>query len=362
MRKTSDSMEKDSATARPDSRPNPNRAPEDDPEQDPDIPPDPDTDPGPPATAVGVRRYLHWKSTRKGAWWFSKAVYRATERFLMDDGLYMASALAFSLVLAIFPFIIFVTALAGFIGGPQLAGWLTNALFETMPDRVAQALEPEIWNVLIRDAGGGLLTFSLLVMLISVSGAVETVRGGLNRAYGLPETRSLFRTRLESIVFVILTTIALTAIAFAAVVAPIAFATIPAFVPNAVDIYPTIEVLQEIELFRELFLAVVLSILLYALHLVLPDYEAKRPQIWPGILATLFLWWVAARAFSWYLASFANYAKIYAGLAGIVAALIFFYLASTILLFAGALNRAIFEAWQERRAERNAKAKAKAKA
>jgi len=321
------------------------------------VPPDPDLDPGPPATAAGVRRFLHWRGTRKGAWWLSKAIYRAAERFLMDDGLYMASALAFSLVLAIFPFIIFVTALAGFVGGPQLASWLTNALFETMPDRVAQALEPEIWNVLIRDAGGGLLTFSLLVMLISVSSAVETVRGGLNRAYGLPETRSVFRTRLESIAFVILTTVALTAIAFAAVIAPVAFAAIPSFVPNAVDLYPTISVLQDIELFREAFLAVVLAALLYALHLALPDFDDGRPQLWPGILATLVLWWLAARGFSWYLASFANYARVYAGLAGIVAVLIFFYLASVILLFAGAFNRALCEAWRARRAERAKRAK-----
>lgn len=301
-------------------------------------------DAGRPATAAGMRRYLHWKASRKDAWWISKVIYRAGERFLMDDGLYMASALAFSLVLAIFPFIIFMTALTGFLGGPRLAGWITRALFDALPDQVAQALEPEIWNVLIRDAGGGLLTFSLLVMLISVSGAVETVRGGLNRAYGLAETRSVFRTRIESILFVILTTVALTVVAFVAVVAPVSYAALLSFVPDAVDLHPTFDLL------RQVFLALILAALLFALHVLLPDYEKRHPPVWPGIVATLALWWLSARAFSWYLASFADYARVYAGLAGIVAALIFFYLASAILLFAGALNRAVQEGRRERAA------------
>ncbi len=300
-------------------------------------------DTGPPATAAGIRRFLHWKASRDG-WWLSRAIYRSAERFLIDDGLYMASALAFSLVLAIFPFIIFATALTGFFGGQNLAEWITNALFDALPDQVAEALEPEIWNVLIRDAGGGLLTFSLLVMLVSVSSAVETVRGGLNRAYGFTEPRSVIRTRLESIAFVILTTIALAVIAFAAVVAPLGYAAITAYMPELQNFHPNFELL------RQVFLTVVLAGFLYAIHLFLPAHEPRRPPLWPGILSTLALWWLSAHAFSWYLASFANYARVYAGLAGIVAALIFFYLTSVILLFAGALNREIHEGWRQRKA------------
>lgn len=312
---------------------------------DPDNPEVPDT--APPATAASVRRFLHSRAARQG-WWVTKAVYTAAERFLMDDGLYMASALAFSLLLAIFPFIIFVTALTGFIGGENLAAWLTNALFDTLPDRVAQALQPEVYNVLIRDAGGGLLTFSIAVVLISVSSAVETVRGGLNRAYGLSEPRSVIRTRIESIVFVILATAALVLVAFAAVVAPIGYSAIVAYFPDVEELHPNFELL------RQTALTVVLGLLVFSLHLLLPAHKSPRPALWPGIVTTMVLWWVGGRAFSWYLASFADYARIYAGLAGIVAAMIFFYLASTILLYAGALNRALHEGWSHQHAERKA--------
>jgi membrane protein len=300
---------------------------------------DPDADR--PATAAPVRRYLHIRAAKQG-WWFTRALYKAAERFLWDDGLYMASALAFSLLIAIFPFIIFLTAITGFVGGNRLAAWVTNALFDALPAQVAQALEPEVWNVLIRDAGGGLLTFSLVIMVISVSSAVETVRGGLNRAYGLPEDRSVIRTRIESIVFVILATIALIIVAFVGVVAPIAYSTLVAHVPEMQELNFNFEIV------RQSLLTGVLVLLLFAIHRLLPAHRPPRPALWPGILATLVLWWVGGKAFSWYLASFANYARVYAGLAGIIAALIFFYLASVILLYAGALNRAI----QERSAPR----------
>lgn len=298
--------------------------------------------PAPPEPSSPVRRFLHLRATSRRAWWLSKAVYAAIESFLMEDGLYMASALAFSLLLAIFPFVIFLTALTGFLGGEELSAWLTKELFEAFPDQVAATLQPEVERV-VRDAGGGLLTFGLAVTLISVSSAVETVRGGLNRAYRLTENRSVVRTRIESIAFVIVGTIVLVFVAFVAVVLPIAYRALALQTPDF-PIPPAV-----FAIVREAVLAVVLGALLYALHRLLPCHGRPRPALWPGILVTLALWGLGGRAFSWYLGSFADYARIYAGLAGIVAALIFFYVAAAILLFAGSFNRAIDDARVRRR-------------
>lgn len=299
------------------------------------------------ANAPVIRRALKLRAARKSAWWLSKAFYRGAERFIFDDGLYMASALAFAIILAIFPFIIFLTALAGVVGGEQLASLLRVQLFDVLPDQVAETLEPEIYNVLIRDPGGGILTFGLAFTVISVSSAIETVRGGLNRAYGVVETRNVVRTRLESILFVLLTTVALALVGLVSVVMPIIYNAIVAYVPEHIGYS---------ELVGRLRLAItgsVLAILLWALHRYLPAWRhGARPPLWPGIVVTLVLWYLGATLFSLYLQFFANYTRIYAGLAGIVAAMIFFYVASTILLFAGAFNRAIGEAWAKRKAER----------
>ncbi|ESR24166.1 YihY/virulence factor BrkB family protein [Lutibaculum baratangense] len=294
-------------------------------------------------TAPRLRKALRTRAA-KGAWWFSKAVYKAGERFIYDDGLYMASALAFSIILAIFPFIIFMTATVGFLGGEALAQLLTVHVFDVFPEEVASTLEPEIDNVL-RDATTGLVTFGLAVMLVSVSSAIETVRGGLNRAYGILEDRSVVRTRLESLLFIFVTTFALMLVALAAVVVPIVYNI-------ALPILPThLAYSDAVGRMRLAVTAAVLTLLLWALHRYLPDWKGPRPSVWPGILATLVLWYLAAKGFSLYLRFFGGYTRTYAGLAGIVAAMIFFYVASVILLFAGSLNRAFAEAWAKRRAE-----------
>ncbi len=63
-------------------------------------------------------------------------------------------------------------------------------------------------------------------------------------------------------------------------------------------------------------------------------------QIWPGLVLTLVLWTVAGSGFVWYLHRVADYSATYAGLAGIMTALIFLYLMAVILLFGAEYNSA----------------------
>jgi len=52
-------------------------------------------------------------------------------------------------------------------------------------------------------------------------------------------------------------------------------------------------------------------------------------------------WMVIATSFEWYILNFANYRSYYAGLASVIAALYFSYLAALVLIFGGEVNRAI---------------------
>lgn len=282
-----------------------------------------------------LARALKPRGVGRAGWRATVVLYRAVDRFLAEDGLYMASALAFTLVLAIFPFILLLTAVAGFIGDRQLATFLATTMFNVLPPQVANALEPEIWNVLIRDRGGGIVLFSLVIILGSVTSAVETIRGGLNRAYNTRETRSILRTAPESVLFVVLATIALLIVAFMAVIFPVAYSFIEAHLPNVPETFDLLEAI------REVVVTAVLAFMLWGFHRWLPAHGRDRPALWPGILCTLVLWYMAGMGFNWYMSGFADYSRYYAGLAGIVAALLFFYISAVILLFAGALNRTI---------------------
>ncbi len=87
--------------------------------------------------------------------------------------------------------------------------------------------------------------------------------------------------------------------------------------------------------------ATILVVALFAAHVLLPARRTRFSNIWPGVVVTAIAWTLLAAAFSFYLRSFGTYASYYAGMAGIIAALYFMYLAALVLIFGGELNRAL---------------------
>ena len=142
-------------------------------------------------------------------------------RFVADDGWAIASHIALSGLMALFPFLIVVTALAGFFfGSKDLADEAAKILLETWPQQVAGPLSLDIHGVLT-SLRGGALTFGVIFAVYFASSGVESLRIALNRAYSAAEPRSWWVLRLESVVYVLIGAVALLAFAFLVVLAPL---------------------------------------------------------------------------------------------------------------------------------------------
>ena len=268
--------------------------------------------------------------------WFFRIVSRAGRHFLADDGWAIASHIALSTLMALFPFLIVVTALAGFFfGSKQLADEAAHILLEAWPNQVAEPIALDITGVLI-NTRGDVLTFGVLFALYFASSGVESLRIGLNRAYDRVERRPWWLLRIESVGYVIIGAIALLAFAFLVVLAPFIWYKLVQYVP-------TLEPLSGIVTFtRYATAAVVIVIALTILHLWLPAGRRGMLEIAPGIVATLLLWLVSGAAFGRYLAEYAfAYVSMYAGLASAMIALIFLYVCASIFIFGGELNSVI---------------------
>ena len=265
-----------------------------------------------------------------------RIVADAFRHFLADDGWAIASHIALSTLMALFPFLIVVTALAGFFfGSKELADEAARILLEAWPKEVAGPIALDVAGVLT-DTRGGVLTFGILFALYFASSGVESLRIGLNRAYDAVEPRSWWLLRLESIGYVLVGAVAILAFSFLVVLAPLIW-------DNLLHYVPTLEPLSSTITFARYAVAVVvLVIALMILHRWLPAGRRSITAVAPGVAATLLLWLISGAAFGRYLAYYTfAYISMYAGLASAMIALVFLYVCAAIFIFGGELNSVI---------------------
>jgi membrane protein len=259
----------------------------------------------------------------------------AYQRFLADDGWAIASHIALSALMAMFPFFIVLTSLAGFFGSADLADEIANLLLATWPQEVARPLANEMHDVLTT-ARTGVFTLGVVLSVFFASSGVESLRIGLNRAYDLVETRNWIVLRLESIGDVLIAALALLALGFLVVLGPLLFRTFARHVPW---VRPWHE--ATFTFFRFALAALVLTVALIVAHKWIPAGRRRMSEIIPGIAATLFLWLAAGVGFGRYLDEFSfSYVNTYAGLASAMMALVFLYWTATIFIYGGELNAA----------------------
>jgi membrane protein len=267
-----------------------------------------------------------------------RVTYGAFLHFLADDGWAIASHIALSTLMAMFPFMIVVTTLAAFFfGSKDLADEAAHILLEAWPPQVAGPISDDITGVLT-NARGDVLTFGVLFALYFASSGVESLRIGLNRAYGLREQRSFWVLRLESIGFVLLSAVALLVLAFLVVLGPLIFKAAAAYVPALAPLE------AHYDFARFGVGGGVLAVALFILHMWLPAGRRGFGTVWPGILATIVLWLICGFTFGHYLAEFAyTYVNYYAGLASAMIALVFLYVCASIFIFGAELNSVIVQ-------------------
>jgi membrane protein len=260
----------------------------------------------------------------------------AFQRFIADDGWAIASHIALSTLMALFPFLIVVTALAGFFfGSKELADEAARLLLEAWPSQVAAPIALDITGVLT-STRPDVLTLGVLFALYFASSGVESLRIGLNRAYGLKEPRPWWLLRVESIVYVLVAAVAILAFSFLVVLAPLILAKLILYVP-------ALEQFGDLITFaRYTVAATVLIVALLIVHLWLPAGRRGFGEIAPGIIATMVLWLIGGATFGRYLANYAfAYVSMYAGLASAMIALVFLYLCASIFIYGAELNSAI---------------------
>jgi membrane protein len=258
--------------------------------------------------------------------------------FLADDGWAIASHIALSTLMALFPFLIVLTSLAGFFGSKQLADQAAGLMLQIWPIQVANALSGEIHDVLTTTRGDALTVGAVLAVYFASNG-VESLRVALNRAYAVIEPRRWYWLRLESIGYTLVAAITALAMAFLIVLGPLIIAAAKRYIPLIVESNENL-----LTFARYGITGLAMFVALVILHAWLPAGRRSFLQIIPGIVFTMLASLVSGVGFGLYLARFANnYVTMYAGLASVIIALVFLYFIAAIFVFGGELNAAIIK-------------------
>ena len=258
--------------------------------------------------------------------------------FLADDGWAIASHIALSTLMALFPFLIVLTSLAGFFGSKELADQAAGLMLQVWPAQVADSLSGEIHDVMTTTRGD-ILTIGAVLAVYFASNGVEALRVALNRAYSVIETRRWYLLRLELIAYTLVAAVTALAMAFLIVLGPLMLEAARRHIPLIVESNE-----QFLNVSRYGVTITALIVALFILHAWVPAGRRSFQQILPGIIFTLVASLVSGIVFGQYLARFANnYVTMYAGLASVIIALVFLYFIAAIFVYGGELNAAIIK-------------------
>ena len=261
-----------------------------------------------------------------------------------DDSFGRAAELAFYFFLAVFPGLILLMTIFGFVAGnnPALRDSLFSYVGQALPGDAAQLLQKTLAQT-TQNATGLKLIVGLLAALWSASSGISSVMTVMNFAYERRETRSYVKTRL---IIAPLLTIALSALMLAAL-GIVLFGTHAANWAGGAGLGDVPVLAWKVLQWPIALLFVVLSFAV--LYFYAPDVEQhKWYWITPGSVIGVLLWVIASAGFRVYL-HFANtYSATYGSVAAVIILMLWFYITALALIVGAEINAEIEHAAAER--------------
>lgn len=241
----------------------------------------------------------------------------------------MANALTFKLLIAIFPFIIFLMTLMGFfnIGIDKYIEDINKVL----PIPIQSLLNTFLIEV-IETKRVSLLSTSFLVSIYSASTGFNSIIQGLNKAYEIEDKRNFIKKRITSIllvfIFAFLVNISLLLFIFSDFIKDLILRyTYLKFIPFFLD-----------SLFLYVFIGIALFFMIFVIYKISIYEKVGFFEILPGAFFTIIGWLILSKLFNIYINNFSKYSKIYGSIGSIFVFVVWINMISLILLLGGQIN------------------------
>lgn len=258
-----------------------------------------------------------------------------------NDFFGMASEMGFMLCIGICPFMLFLTALFGWIGKHSFMGPIFIFMQNIVPSDALNVINTVLNEIFFYSKGGLIAAIGFGVTLFLSTNTMAIVAKGLNRAYKIKETRSFIYSRLLALVMVFVHTLVLflsiTMIVFGKVI-----------ITFLVTYLGMTQHLANIMLFVRWPIAfLTLFILAYLSYYILPDLmgneRLRRHSALPGSIFFCISWLLGSWGFSLYINNLHTYNFVYGTIAGFAIMMMWLYYTSLLILIGGEINSQLYE-------------------
>ena len=254
----------------------------------------------------------------------------AVTDFFDDDMPTYAAALAYRVLFSMFPFLVFLTTLLGFLGVPQFFDWMREQAAYLLPGQAMELVNTVLGE--LQASQRGLMSAAIAISVWSASAAVLGTMNALNVAYEVKERRPAWKRVIVSIVYTFALAVMMIVAAGTMVTGPALLTWIGHYVG-----------LDAVFVFFWTWLRWPLAVFMLMLAIGLVYYAApnvKQPFriITPGAVLAVSAWIGASLAFGYYVQNFASYNKTYGSMGAVIVLLFYFFLSAAMMLFGAEIN------------------------
>lgn len=259
---------------------------------------------------------------------------RSVQGFMADDMTTYAAALSYQVFFSLFPFVIFLLALLGFLNVPGFFNTLLEESQSVLPQRAFGILEGVIEQVR-GNASGGLFSIGIILALWSASSAVRMGMHALNEAYDV-EDRPAWKKFPLSVLY----TLILAVLIIAAVGLMLAGPQLVELIAQPIGLGSLFTTLWG---WLRIPVAIVLLVVILALiYYLFPNTRQPFRLISPGAVIAVVIWVAASLGFFFYVANFGSYSATYGALGAVIVLLLYLFISAAVMLFGAEVNAEVY--------------------
>lgn len=271
---------------------------------------------------------------------YIRMLIRIVKSIIKNDFYGMAAEMGFMLVVGIFPFMLFLMAVFGWMGNKSYLDSILRVLSNIMPNQAMNLLKSVLAETMIFNHGKLLAIIGIITTLVLSTNGIAVVLKGLNRAYKVEETRSFIYTRILSFLMVFVNILVLFLTINIIIFGKVIIMFLVAHFGMSKGVAITILTLR----WPVAFLA--LYVMAFLIYYILPDLRGneafKRKSALPGTVFFTIFWLVGSWGFSVYVNNLSTYNLVYGTIGAFFILMIWLYYTSILLLIGGEINSQVY--------------------